>query len=254
MSESDNDSGPCDMPTVGDEDDFISRLFRMLPSRWFPFTQGTRIYATIAGFAQSFLANWSQIAYAQSQTRMTTINEGWVDIAAFDFFAGKLHRRIGESDEQLSLRIRAEVLRLRNTRAAVAQAVLDITSKPAVIFEAFNPGDTGGWDTYAFGYDVAGGWGDSEMTFQAFINTSNAFGGGIPQVTGWDGYAGGYDVGAIEWTDASLLVVGITDADIYQAIIDVQPAGTVMWVGMFSRGMGSNAALGTFILDINTLG
>lgn len=240
----------------GDTLDLTNRIFRMLPAGWFPSQSGTRIYATVQGFAAAFTAIWQQIVYARLQTRLQTTTDGWVDLASQDFFGTRLPRRRSESDGVFSQRIRDEVIRLRNTRAALIAAAQDVTGRPAAIFEPFNPYDTGGWDTPALAWDTAGAWGDETATYTAFLNVGRPLTFGLANLAGWDSAIGGWNIGSISWIDDddANSSQSISDADIYAAIAAVVPAGMIVWVSISgSAPTVLQPGLGIFTLDANFL-
>ena len=214
----------------GDIDDITLRLFRWLPSRWFPFGTGSRIWATLSGFASSMAAVWDQITYLRLQTRLMTITDGWVDLASYDFFGNSLPRRQQEEDRNFALRIRKEVLRERNTRHALDSVLFDLVGSHPDIFEAFNPGDTGGWDI-AMGWDTAGLWGDLDLMYQIFVNTARPLSQGIPYVGGWDSPPVGWDTVG-EWTDNTMIIAPITDSMVFTAVASVTPAGMIVWINL----------------------
>ena len=240
----------------GDEADLTNRIFRMLPASWFPNQAGTRIYATVRGFAAAFAAVWLQIVYTRLQTRLQTTTDGWVDLASQDFFGIRLPRRQFEPDATFSQRIRNEVIRLRNTRAALIKAAQDVTGRPAAAFEPFNPYDTGGWDTPALAWDTAGAWGDETATFTIFLNVARPISSGMVNLNGWDNSFGGWNIGAIAWIDDddARNALEISDADIYAAIASVTPAGVTVWVSISGVApVVIQPGLGLFVLDTNFL-
>lgn len=237
----------------GDADDVRQRLFRWLPSRWFPAGSGTRIYALLSGFATAFAQVFQQIEYTRNQSRLATSTEGWLDLTSYDFFRGQLPRRQQETDDRFRLRIGQEVFRERNTRHAIDQAIIDLTGHPPILFEPWNTFDTGGWDTPAMGWDEAGAWGDVDLMYQIFVNAFRPSGQGIPSAGGWDTPSLGWDAWG-EWTDDTMIIAAITDSMIYAAVSGVVPAGMIAWVGLFGAQVHGIAGLDFFRLNVNVLG
>jgi hypothetical protein len=237
----------------GDALDITWRLFRWLPSRWFPPGPGTRIWATLTGFAAALSQVWNQIVYLRTQTRLRTISDGWVDLASWDFFGGKFPRRQQEGDASFSKRIRHEVLRERNTRRAIGSVVFDLVGRSPVVFEAYNPHDTGGWDI-AMGWDQGGAWGDLDLMYQCFVNASRPGNQGVPYSGGWDTPAIGWDKSG-QWVDMTMIVAPITDDMLFLAIASVVPAGMIAWVSLEGASLQGVAVLDTtFNLDEDYLG
>lgn len=238
---------------TGDARDITARLQRWLPTGWFPGQAVNaddtvpRVYAQLVSWASALASIWSQLSYAALQTRIATLTDGWVDLAAYDFFGLFLPRRMDEADATYSARIRREVLRQRNTRAAVARVLVDLTGIAPVIFEPARPADTGVYGTLnngisgclsTQGYGVAGRYGSLLLPYQAFIDAFPPLVSGIPNVAGYGeatypgptlGGPGGYGVGAIEYGDLDMIVGALTEDDIFAAIDSVKPVATIMW-------------------------
>ena len=182
------------------------------------------------------------LAYANLQSRIATATDVFLDMIALDFFNGRIARKSGEPDAALSLRIRREILRPRNTRAAIVQVLTDLTGKVPIIFEPANATDTGGIGFTGMtvgsglGIGIAGGIGSLALPYQAFITAYRSTGGGIPSVmgvylgSGWAG--GGVGIGAIEVGTLAMSQGQITDVDINAAITSVLPAATIAWVNI----------------------
>ena len=109
-------------------------------------------------------------------------------------------------------------------------ALTDLTGKAPYVFEPWNPGDTGAWDVGTFAWDIAGGWGDTCLPAQAFVNVIPP-GAGIPSAPGWD-IALGWDVGGM-WGDMNMIDGTITDQDIYDTINKTRPTGAIVWTQLF---------------------
>jgi hypothetical protein len=249
---------------IGDNNDMLGRLKSLIPYRWFAFVAPLRD-AVLGGLADQLAWIYSFIGYATAQTRLATMSGIWLDLFAYDFFGLKLKRR-GSVDDIFRARISAELLRERVTRAGMVRAITDLTGKAPVIFEPWNTGDTGGWDSVGMayagsnpgggggggydrfsGYDLnrssydpqatysaivsggAGAWGDTNLPAQFFITAYRPGLQGIPYINGFDNQAGGYDAGVIEWTDRSMISGSVTDQDIYDAINATRPTGTIAW-------------------------
>lgn len=249
---------------TGDRSDILSRLKAVLPSWW--AASSPVLDGVLSGF--STVASWGYglLVYTQLQTRILTATDGFLDLAAFDFFGPRLRRFKNETDTSLSARIRAEVLRPRVSRGATSQALKDLTGKAPIFFEPWNTGDAGGWDVGGFayagqnpatgnsggydasagwdinawGYDIprgyaeivsggAGGWGDTNLPAQFFLTVYRPGLQGVPLISGFDCVGGGWDIGAFSYTDASMISGAVTDLDIYATINSNRAAGTIAW-------------------------
>jgi hypothetical protein len=249
--------------TTGNQSDIASRLWALLPPSWFP-AGAPNVTAILQGPAIVGAFNYSLIAFAKLQTRISTSSGFFLDLIAFDYFGRYIRRRVSELDAAFLARIKKELLRQRVTRAAMSQALTDLTGSPPIIFEPWNTGDTGAWDIAMAwagasagaggggGFDVAagwgiaaefdqpvgvaaatgagvGGWGDTNLPAQVFITVTRPGLQGVPGVSGWDCSAGAWDAGAIEFIDDSLIVGAVTDADIYATIEATKPTGVICW-------------------------
>ncbi len=220
--------------TTGDAADITLRLQRWLPTRWFPTGPGTRLWATLNGFAAGLAAVYAQAAYAGQQSRIGTATDAFLDLAAADWL-GAFPRRLNELDAAYAARIQREIVRPRNTRAAVVRVVRDLTGTTPTVVNPASTADCGGWNTGFFAWDAAGCWGDTNLPFQTLVTVKrgNAAGAGV-DVTfpyaagGWDAL-GGWDAGTSAWVDSTPAQEGVTDNDIYAAIRSVTPCGHVFW-------------------------
>lgn len=179
---------------IGDTDDMVGRLRAALPTRWFATTQtgaesNTPVLdGVLAGLGSAWSWFYDLFNYADLQSRISTATDVFLDIIAFDYFGGKVWRRDSESDAIFRARIKRELIRPRATRAALEQAITDLTGMAPIIFEPANATDTGGyydgtpthWTGLAYGY--AGGYGNLSLPFQAFVTAFRPGGGGVPSV------------------------------------------------------------------------
>lgn len=187
---------------------------------------------------------WAQVyallAYVTRQTRIATATDVFLDLIARDFFGAGLQRRTTEADVNYRARIRASLLPPAGTRAALIAALVRLTGRAPRVFEPRNTMDTGGygargshaWSGLAYG--AAGGYGCLCEPFQCFVTAYRPHSGGVAGVAGWGAGAGGYGVGAIEYVGSDMLDGQVTDADIYSAIAQTLPAGTIGWTAISS--------------------
>ena len=227
---------------TGDQTDILGRLKAVLPGGWFPApaaagqpTATPVLDGLLTGCAAAWAYCYSLLAYVRLQTRLATATDVWLDVAAVDYFGGALTRFVNEGDVPFSIRIRANLLPQRATRAGVIAAVTLLVGTAPAIFEPADTGDTGGygatgsraWTGLAYG--AAGGWGSLALPFQAFVTVTRPLTGGVSLIDGYGGYAGGYGVGSIEYAGEDMIAGQIPDPAIFQVVADAAPAGSIMW-------------------------
>lgn len=216
--------------STGDQSDFVDRLKSLLPNGW--FSGDTPVLdAVLNGIAYCLAFLYGLIAYAKLQTRIKTVSDGFLDLAAFDYFGAFIARRLGELDASLRGRVLQNLLREKATRRGVIKVLTDLTGQVPIVFEPWRPLDCGAYDTNICGYDVAGGYGATDLPYQAFITAYRPLGQGIPFIAGYDCPQGAYDTGSqSEYTDAAMIAGQVTDADIYAAVADAKVEGTLVWM------------------------
>ena len=161
--------------STGDQADFVTRIARELPKRWFGDASPV-LSGALAAFANVGAACYAMVQFARAQMRLGTMSGGWLDLFALDYFGTEFPRR-GKSDDRYRTAIKAELLRERVTRAGIAKALFDLTGRAPRIVEPWNPNDTG-----------------------AYGSPRTAYAGGVPyptRVTGYGGTVGGYGRGRI---------------------------------------------------------
>jgi hypothetical protein len=231
---------------TGDQADIVARLRVVLPARWFPDTApGTTsntpvLDAVLAGIASVWAQAYELLAAVTQQARIATAAGAFLDMIACDFFGTALQRRPTEADTNYRARILTSLLSPAGTRAALSATLVNLTGRAPIIFEPRNTMDTGGysargsnaWSGLAYG--AAGGYGCLGEPFQCFVTAYRPHSGGVAGVAGWGASAGGYGVGAIEYVGTDMLEGQVTDRDIYSAIAQTIPAGTVAWTAISS--------------------
>jgi hypothetical protein len=208
--------------TIGSVTDMLSRLKAVLPSRWFP-DETPILDGLLTGLAGAAATLYGMLAYVRQQTRVATLTDSFIDLAATDYCGNRLVRRVGESDAVFRARLQRELLRSRATRGAMAAAVGDLTGRQAAIFEPARAADTGGWGV-ALGYGAGGGWGSNVLPFQFFVSAYRPFAAGAAAWTA------GSNVPGAPLAEAAALVQGtVRDAEIYAAIAAAAPCATIAW-------------------------
>lgn len=215
---------------TGDQNDIYTRLKGLLPPTWFGDSSPILTGALIA--CSSALAwCYSLYLYAKLQTRISTATDGWLDIAAYDFFGKNLQRSAGQSDDLFRNQMKISLFRERGTRQAIIDILEDMTGKTPYIFEPQRPLDTGSYGGPMIGYGAAGGYGSLMLPYQAFVTAYRPSGSGIPYIAGYSSTPSGYSVASRgEYASQNMITGSITDAQVYEAIAAVKMEGTLVWV------------------------
>lgn len=192
--------------------------------------------AVLAGIGWMLSQTFSVIQYVRLQSRVSTATDVFLDIAARDYTGTRFERRANESDASFRQRLLAYLPPGEATRQAVITRLTALTGNVPTVFEPTQPMDTGAYGYGGLGYGVAGGYGSMALPFQAFVTVKRPVSQGVPNLAGYSGNAsappyapGGYGVGLIAYSSISTAFSGVTDADIYQAVADTQPAGATVW-------------------------
>lgn len=130
---------------TGDVNDIFARLSERIPKRWFGDVHPI-LDAVLMGIATAFAGVYAAYAYMVLQTRLQTSTDGWLDIAAADYFGPTgLLREVNETDSAYQSRIQINIIRERGTRNAVTTVVENLTGRTPVIVEPQRPYDCGGY-------------------------------------------------------------------------------------------------------------
>ncbi len=179
---------------IGDTQDMLARLKATLPANWFPDSTPV-LDGLLTGLGKVWCHLYDQLQFVVLQTRVATASGGFLDAISIDFLGNLLPRRLAEPDMAFRSRIQRELVRERNTRAAIFSVLTDLTGRTPRIFEPARPADTGAYGAVC-GYATAGAWGSLSLPFQCFVTAYRARGNGIAAVTGYGNGAGGYGGGA----------------------------------------------------------
>jgi hypothetical protein len=217
-------------PTAGTQSDIVARLKSVLPNGWFPDSTPV-LDGLLNGLASAWTNLVSLLGYTQLQTRIATATDIFLDLVAQDFFAGGMVRGASEPDSSLRARIQASLLAPRATRNALTTKLVELTSRPADIFEPARLQDTGAYTiASALAYNTAGGYGSFALPFQCFVHAYRPFGAGVSNTNGYGGGASGYGVGQAQYTTPAMAASTIRDSDITAAIAAIMPVATTAWV------------------------
>jgi len=216
---------------TGDTNDMLGRLKLVLPARWFADTTPI-LDAVLTGLATAWSALYSLLLAVGAQARIATAGGIFLDIASADYFGAALPRRVGEVDAAFSARIRANLLAPRATRAGLEQALAGLTGRAPVIFEPRNPSDTGGYNEYMLGYNIAGGYGSMNLPFACFVTAYRPNATPVSNAGGYNFGPGGYDTAPMFYANTSDDPGMIDDADIYAAAAAVMPTAAIAWMNI----------------------
>lgn len=223
---------------TGDQNDNLARLNAVIPAAWFQNNPGATPIKTalLTGISWMTSQIFALASYVKRQGRVSTATDIFLDIAARDYMGTMIERRLHESDASFRQRLLASLPPDGATRLAMTQRLTILTGNTPHIFEPTQPMDTGAYSYGGLGYGLAGGYGCLNLPFQAFLTIQRPVSQGVPNLPGYSGnestppYApGGYNTALLAYCDLSEAFDGVTDADIYQAVAQVQPAGATVW-------------------------
>lgn len=217
---------------IGDAENIARRIRGLLPW-WFGPTAvaSPRLSAVVAGAAAALADVFGLIDFARKQARIATATGAWLDFAAQDYFGRDFKRFKDEPDDAFRVRLRSELFRQCNTRAAIDSIIFDLTGQHPDIFEAWRAADTGGWGTPAFAWGAAGRWGSGGAPYEVIVTIPYPQGYGVPNRGGWGSLVGGWGVGNFSFISQDDTVgSGPTVTDILRAIDRVRAAGISIFV------------------------
>ena len=224
---------PVSIP-IGGELDVYNRLIAQLPLEWWGISHAN-LDTILAAFVDTGSFHYSQYLYVVLQTRIKTATDINLDIISSDYLGDELPRRVGELDESFRTRILATLIQEKATRRGMINAIYNLTGIKPVIFEPWNPTDTGGYNDYqALAYNTVGTYGSGSFAYQAFIDVYVGPFDGMASYGGYNSYTtGGYNVfggdATLWYGGASIQTTIISDFDIYKIINLVKVYGTVIW-------------------------
>jgi hypothetical protein len=130
----------------------LARLKSLVPAGWASRDAAPVFGVLLGGIADALEWIRERLDYTKAQTRLGTTSGFWLDLTAWDFFAERLMRRRAEQDDPFRTRILRELFRPRATRAALVQAVQDLTGRTPTVVELWNTGDCGAYDNGTMAY------------------------------------------------------------------------------------------------------
>lgn len=144
---------------TGDTPDMLARQLTLYPPGWaaesggLPEVGGTAgtgdsphpiLDAVLSGFGALWSFAYNLIQYASQQMRVQTSTDGWLELAALDYFGpGAFPRELGELDASYAARIQANILPRGSDRQSISAAIEALTGQTPLIVEPWCPADTG---------------------------------------------------------------------------------------------------------------
>lgn len=208
--------------------DMPGRLRGLLPASWFGDGDTPVLDAVLAGIGAPLAWAYSLYRFVLAQARLSTSSGVFLDLFSLDFFGNTLPRRTNETDESYQPRIAAELVRTRNTRAAVAKALTELTGSAPTLIEPWSSGDCAVVGV-SFGAGIGAPVGSLDLTNQVFITVKTPGYAGVPGVAGIGSVGGGVGVGALT-PIGSQRSGGVTNAEIYRTVLANVAAGIRAWV------------------------
>jgi hypothetical protein len=223
---------------TGDLADMVSRLWTVLPKRWFA-EQSPNLSAILRSVATPCSWLYNNITYVITQTRLGTATDNWLDLIAYDFFGNLLGRKPNESDLSYRSRIKVALLREAATRSAVSAGLQALVGSQPLIFEPANCMDAGAYGMQSESYTIsgtglaygqAGGWGNLALPLQFFVTVTRPPTPGVTLLAGYGTPNGAYCGGVISYVDLSVLPGNVTDQDIQSTLCSLLPVNSVAWL------------------------
>ena len=157
---------------IGDQADMLVRVKSVLPSRWFPDATPV-LDGLLSGLAATASWAYALLATVRLQTRLGSANGAFLDMAANDFFGGRVRRASTQTDAAFRTIILRELFRPRTTRPALIQGLIDVSGRSPDVFEPARPLDTGSWNG-RLAYNAVGRWGSLGLPNQVFVTAYRA--------------------------------------------------------------------------------
>lgn len=237
---------------TGTPADMRARIEATLPAGWFPYVSSFTglslapiLDGALTGAATALSFAYYLFQYARRQTRLASMDGGWLDLASYDLFNYGLLRQSNEADNPFRLRIIKEFLRVRNTRIGITNIVTDVTGRAPVLVEPWNPTDCGVYDepnTISAGsplaYDAAGAWGEDPFTVYTYGPDTGA-GYGEQPMTHQSFVTAYRPIDGRMYSDAMLIA----------AVERVRAAGTIIWMKILDDQVDLVTDSGAYVMD-----
>lgn len=220
------------------QQDILNRLKSATPSSW--FGDGSVILDSVLNaFAWVAYQAYCSIEDASLQLRLKTATGPFLDLFSFDFFGMGLSRKFGESDTGFRSRIIPRLFREKGTRDAISNIIFELIGVLPVILEPRRIMDTAAYNINNCGYGVAGRYGSLSLPFQCFVDIilpASASDSSLPFISGYGIPTGGYSTPSrSEYTSLSAFKDNVQLMEIYNALNEVKPVATTIWVTIKSQ-------------------
>jgi hypothetical protein len=221
---------------IGDKNNFIERLKQVLPTNWYGEIPETKegknndvLVSLLSGFATLDSFIYSIMEYVKEQMRIQTATDDNLDLIACDYFGDFLIRFPGTNDTDFRRQILATLLEEMATREGMRKAIFNLTGYYPIIWEPFNPDDTGAYNVPNWGYNTGGGYGGHipyNFWITVYVDGSvmDSYGSLNTETWGYNGIELG-DNGA--YGNPSLLSTTLTYEQVLAVINRVKVGGTV---------------------------
>lgn len=181
---------------IGDAEDVSKRLRLTLPVHWFADSAPV-LDGLLSGLSSAWATLFNLLQVVRAESRISTADADFLDLAAADYFGLDFARRSGEADNSFRNRLKWALQRKRVTRGAL----VDVAAQAGFtlrIFEPAQPGDTGAYNTPAgLAWNVSGGWGSLQMPFECLITAARGPSSFDAEL--WRGIAEAMPAGGAAW-------------------------------------------------------
>jgi hypothetical protein len=221
---------------------FFQQGWEALPAGWFGNDANAvpLVSSVVGGLADGLTQAYADLQFTANQNFIQTASGMFLDLCAVDYFGfNNLPRRASEEDDAYRARMLSEMLRPRATRAAMSNALIDLTGFTPIIFEPIR--DAAGLDSDTYCDAGPGFIGAYDTPFTCFIDVRRPSGPGIPFMSACDvSYcdAGNTNTAANSVGvagDISALASNVEDSEVYKVVSLTKPAGisayTRIWNG-----------------------
>jgi len=196
---------------------------------------GGVLYAMMGACAANLQMINDFLTYGFDFCRLDTCEGDQVDIYADDFYGvGGLPRKTGESDASYKQRIQAGLFIPYTTREAFTQAITQLTGIAPRLISPWIAGQTAAYDWYSY-YDIDDEaypalYGDSSLSYQAFVIADLPPATGSEQATAIWGYDAGAAYDIYTGTYWNLQAANFTSqADLDALINRIKAFGITIW-------------------------
>lgn len=187
------------------------------------------VVAILSGPAAVLARLYALVAFVRAQMRLSSSVGGWIDLWAYDYFGYWIRRRPTEQDAPFITRIQQNLLAPLVTRAAMVEALTNLTGEAPTIFEPFNAADAACYGSPQAGYGFCQ-YGSLLMRAQALIIVNQPASSAAGPIPAYGSPQGGYGAGCMYYFPASQFP-GVAQIEEVRATINrTKAAGVICWV------------------------